>query len=42
MICRGANVIVKGGAYMLLWKINCFLITYGNMLIEMLAFMLTA
>ena len=39
---QGVNVVVKGGAHMLLWKINSFLTTYGRMLVEMLAAMLSA
>ena len=38
----GANVFLRGGEDMLLIKINSFLTTYGNMLVEWLAFMLTA
>ena len=42
MIGRGANDFLRGGEDMLLVKINSVLITYGSMLIELLAFMLTA
>ncbi len=42
MIARVLMLFLRGGEDMLLWKINCFLTTYGNMLVELIAVIISA